>query len=245
MVDLALSGKRAVGTYTNTDGEQIIAAYAPINLKNIHWALVVELPEKEAFARVRQLEKLFVFAMLTAIVLVVIASHYLSNFITSPLLKLTWAAERVSAGDLDEAMINTERKDEIGRLAVSFERMQRSIREKISLIKSQNKELESNLLIIRKQNDELQLANKLKDEFLATTSHELRTPLHGMIGIAEALISGQMARFQQRTSINSTSLSAVGSAWRLWLMIYSITTKCAMARWIFKGVPSIYRALRA
>lgn len=87
-------------------------------------------------------------------------------------------------------MINTERKDEIGRLAVSFERMQRSIREKISLIKSQNKELESNLLIIRKQNDELQLANKLKDEFLATTSHELRTPLHGMIGIAEALISG-------------------------------------------------------
>lgn len=52
------------------------------------------------------------------------------NFITSPLLKLTWAAERVSAGDLDEAMINTERKDEIGRLAVSFERMQRSIREK-------------------------------------------------------------------------------------------------------------------
>ncbi|NAX34983.1 hybrid sensor histidine kinase/response regulator, partial [Vibrio sp. V29_P1S30P107] len=30
----------------------------------------------------------------------------------------------------------------------------------------------------------------LKDEFLATTSHELRTPLHGMIGIAEALISG-------------------------------------------------------
>ncbi|WP_159207329.1 HAMP domain-containing protein, partial [Klebsiella pneumoniae] len=127
---------------------------------------------------------LFVFAMLTAIVLVVIASHYLSNFITSPLLKLTWAAERVSAGDLDEAMINTERKDEIGRLAVSFERMQRSIREKISLIKSQNKELESNLLIIRKQNDELQLANKLKDEFLATTSHELRTPLRGMIGIA-------------------------------------------------------------
>ncbi|MGL6027783.1 MAG: HAMP domain-containing protein, partial [Vibrio sp.] len=190
VIDLALSGQRSVGTYTNTEHEDVIAAYTPINLKSIHWALVVELPEKEAFAGVRQLEKLFVLAMLTAIVLVVIASHYLSNFITSPLLKLTWAAERVSAGDLDEAMINTERKDEIGRLAVSFERMQRSIRDKITLIKAQNKELESNLLIIRKQNDELQLANKLKDEFLATTSHELRTPLHGMIGIAEALVSG-------------------------------------------------------
>ncbi len=190
VINLALSGQRNVGTYTDTVGEKNIAAYAPINLKNTHWAIVVELPEKEAFARVYQLEKLFIFAMLTAIVLVVIASHTLSNFITSPLLKLTWAAERASAGDLDESMINTERRDEIGRLAVSFERMQRSIREKIQLIKSQNSELEKNIQIIRKQNEELQLANKLKDEFLATTSHELRTPLHGMIGIAEAMIAG-------------------------------------------------------
>jgi len=190
VVDKALNGQTDVGTFNNSLDQAIIAAYAPIKLKYATWALVVELPEKEAFARIHQLEKLFVIAMLTAIILVVIASHYLSNFITSPLLKLTWAAEKVSAGDLDETMINTERKDEIGRLAVSFERMQRSIREKMQLIKSQNVELEDNLKLIQKQNDDLQLANKLKDEFLATTSHELRTPLHGMVGIAEALISG-------------------------------------------------------
>ncbi|MFB9216608.1 response regulator [Vibrio sinaloensis] len=190
VVNLALDGLTNVGTYSNTAGEATIAAYGPISVKGIDWALVVEVPESVAFARVNHLEKLFVVAMLIAIVLVVMASHYLSNFITSPLLKLTWAAEKVSAGDMDADMINTERKDEIGRLAVSFERMQRSIREKIQLIKQQNEELESNLQLIQKQNDELQLANKLKDEFLATTSHELRTPLHGMVGIAEALISG-------------------------------------------------------
>ncbi|KOO05019.1 hybrid sensor histidine kinase/response regulator [Vibrio nereis] len=190
VVELALNGLTNVGTYTNTDGEDVIAAYSPISVKNIDWALVVEVPEKLAFARVHQLEKLFIVAMLVAVLLVVVASHYLSNFITSPLLKLTWAAEKVSAGDLDASMINTERKDEIGRLAVSFERMQRSIRAKMQLIKQQNEELESNLKLIQKKNDELQLANKLKDEFLATTSHELRTPLHGMVGIAEALVSG-------------------------------------------------------
>lgn len=190
VVDLALSGLTNVGTYSNTENEAIIAAYSPISLKGIDWAIVVEVPESVAFARVHQLETLFIFAMLTAILLVVMASHYLSNFITAPLLKLTWAAEKVSAGDLDADMTNTQRKDEIGRLAVSFERMQRSIREKILLIKQQNEELESNLKLIQKQNDELQLANKLKDEFLATTSHELRTPLHGMVGIAEALASG-------------------------------------------------------
>ncbi|HHX8509205.1 TPA: response regulator [Vibrio diabolicus] len=190
VIDKALSGAFGVGTYTNGLGEEIIAAYAPIETRGVIWALVVQLPENEAFARIHQLEKLFVIAMLIAIILVVIASHYLSNFITSPLLKLTWAAEKVSAGDLDDTTFNTVRKDEIGRLALSFERMQRSIREKIQTIKKQNEELESNIQIIQKQNDELQLADKLKDEFLATTSHELRTPLHGMVGIAETLASG-------------------------------------------------------
>ncbi|WP_341659081.1 response regulator [Vibrio sp.] len=190
VVGKALSGDTAVGTYINKSGDSIIAAYSPISFNGINWAIIVEVPEKEAFARVHQLETIFILAMLVAIVLVILASHYLSQFITAPLLKLTWAAEKVSAGNLDTDIVNTQRKDEIGRLAISFERMQRSIRDKILLIEKQNTELEKNLQLIQKQNEELQITNRLKDEFLATTSHELRTPLHGMVGIAEALISG-------------------------------------------------------
>ncbi len=190
VIERALNNESSVTTFSNASNESVIAAYTNIDIQDIKWALVVERTEAEAFARIKQLETVFVASMLIAILLVVICSHYLSNFITSPLLKLTWSAERVSAGDLDEVMFETKRKDEIGRLGISFQRMQRSIREKILTIKSQNDELEANLGTIQTQNDELQLANKLKDEFLATTSHELRTPLHGMVGIAEALISG-------------------------------------------------------
>lgn len=186
----ALSGKTNVGSFVDTNGQKVLAAFAPINIDNHVWGLSVELPENEAFARIQQLEHIFIIAMIIAIVSVVIASHFLSNSITAPLLRLTWAAERVSAGDLEQDMISTDRKDEIGRLAVSFARMQRSIREKIQLIKDQNKELEANLAIIKNKNSELEAADKLKDEFLATTSHELRTPLHGMVGIAEALYTG-------------------------------------------------------
>ena len=38
--------------------------------------------------------------------------------------------------------------------------------------------------------ERLERLDHLKDAFLANTSHELRTPLHGMVGLAEGLLSG-------------------------------------------------------
>ncbi|KPA53065.1 histidine kinase [Photobacterium leiognathi subsp. mandapamensis] len=189
-ISQALAGKSGVGSFKNYNHIPVLSAFSPLDILGNKWALVVELPEKEAFARITELEKIFGIGMITAILLVIFVSHLLSNSITAPLLRLTWAAEKASGGDLDQVIEGTERSDEIGRLAISFSRMQRSIREKISLIRTQNDELEQSLKIIQQKNDELQTADKLKDEFLATTSHELRTPLHGMVGIAESLLAG-------------------------------------------------------
>ena len=188
--DTVFSGISAIDTLTSDIGNSYLVAYEPIAQDTFTWTLAFALPENVAFANVHNLQTIFLAIMLTGILIVTLTAHYLANFITAPLLKLTWAAERVSGGELDTPLFNTDRKDEVGRLAVSFERMQRSIRDKINTIGEQNAALEANLATISRQNIELKQADKLKDDFLATTSHELRTPLHGMVGIAEALIAG-------------------------------------------------------
>lgn len=179
-----------IETIVDPSGASFLVASEPIQFDAFEWVIAFALPEEIAFANVHQLQSIFMVIMLTGVLIVTLAAHYLANFITAPLLKLTWAAERVSGGDLDAKLSNTDRQDEVGRLAVSFQRMQRSIRDKIQTIGQQNAALEQNLDTISRQNIELKQADKLKDDFLATTSHELRTPLHGMVGIAEAMIAG-------------------------------------------------------
>jgi len=50
-------------------------------------------------------------------------------------------------------------------------------------------ELEAEIVVRRRAEEEAHLANQVKDRFLATMSHELRTPLQGILGMANLLQS--------------------------------------------------------
>jgi PAS domain S-box-containing protein len=81
-------------------------------------------------------------------------------------------------------------------------------------IRRQNQELEAQNLRIREYSDQVEAANRLKDEFLATLSHELRTPLSAILGYARLLRTGiltgeKLIRALDALERNATSLTHI------------------------------------
>ncbi len=114
-------------------------------------------------------------ATAVAIAAVGLLGLFLSRYISKPIDELT---EAVSSIELiaKSPPIKVRSRDEIGKLANTFNHMVRTINLEIAELVSVNMNLKR--------------LDRLKDEFLANISHELKTPLSGIIGLAESLMGG-------------------------------------------------------
>ena len=172
-IQQALNGIAVIGESISYLGDQVLEATSPISVYGQKWAVVVQLTKAEANSSIRQLSLIVTMIILATIVAILIIGYFLTNTIASPVATLTQNAEAIASGDLEKG-IDIQRKDELGRLASSFNTMRDAIKTKIDEIEQKNKAL-------------LKL-DEMKNDLLANTSHELRTPLNGIIGLTESLL---------------------------------------------------------
>jgi len=125
---LLQDGQPRLLSYTQTDGKQVLG-YVQGNRNR--WALSVQQNEEELFAPVRQTLTLGLALLVAAAILVTVFATLFSKMLIRPIVDMTLAADAMSLGALDRP-IPSSRKDELGLLAMSLERLRKSMKAAIA-----------------------------------------------------------------------------------------------------------------
>ncbi len=116
----AIAGVDGVGVYANYEGRRVIGAYRWMKSREL--ALMVEVPEIEAFAPARVLLLHVLLVGTLGVLILTLAVSSVARRIAEPILTTARAAQQVAAGDFNaHAPVTTD--DEVGLLAVSFNEM--------------------------------------------------------------------------------------------------------------------------
>ncbi|MCC5663203.1 diguanylate cyclase [Nostoc sp. CHAB 5784] len=155
---------------------------------------VAYVPQSEV-NQLRNLQITCLSLIAASLILSVLLAVLLARWLSGPITQLQLAAQKVSDRNYD-VTVNVNSNDELGLLANTFNVMVSDIRNYLTTLEKQNKDLKR--------------LDQLKDEFLANTSHELRTPLHGMIGIAESMLDGATGDLSSEQHHNLKMLTQSG-----------------------------------
>ncbi|HET6989988.1 MAG TPA: HAMP domain-containing protein, partial [Bacteroidia bacterium] len=126
-------------------GVPVLSSYGPLTSEGMHWAIMSELDESEAFENIDALRNQMIIALVILLLIVAAFSIYLSRKITRPIQLLTGDAIELSKGNFN-IQFKIDRKDEIGILAKSFEKMQTSLRNMVEELRNINQNLEQKVL---------------------------------------------------------------------------------------------------
>ena len=135
----AVLGEEGVGPSIDYRGTEVISAWRSI--PSLGWGMVVKIDKKEAFEAVTKLKYLVIMIMGIVFIMLSVIALAVSHAITGPIGRVAKCAEAVGAGNLDcRADVNT--KDEVGKLAQTFNKMIEDLKSSTISIDRLNKEID-------------------------------------------------------------------------------------------------------
>ncbi|HKS04707.1 MAG TPA: ATP-binding protein [Gemmatimonadaceae bacterium] len=161
--------------YVREDGVPVLAAGRRI--AGTPWTIAVEFAEAEVMQPADDFLRTSIILGLVVLAASTFAAWRLSRRVTIPLHELTNAAAAIAQGEATRN-VTSDRRDEIGVLADSFNRM-------VNHVAAAHSALE---VKVEERTQELQERNEELEAFAHSVSHDLRAPLRAMHGFSQALV---------------------------------------------------------
>jgi len=159
----ALEGKETATLNLTVRGKKYLAVARPLRLGNVLFgAIVVAKPDSQLRSRWVTLAERLALAFGGGVIVAGLLGVYVSRRLTDPLLRLSAAADEVSAGHYGVELPEPRGNDEIAHVTGRFREMTTKLAE----------------------------SEQLSRNFLMSVSHELRTPLTAIRGHVAALSEG-------------------------------------------------------
>ncbi|MCP4747493.1 MAG: HAMP domain-containing protein [Desulfobacteraceae bacterium] len=125
IVENMVGGFSGIETY-NTSGADRYVAYASLPVIGASVAIVAS--KNQVVAPAVKLQRIILGVWFVVLVIAIIIGFLVGNGITKPINELTYAAERISKGEIDLELRTANRNDEIGNLTKAFKRMATSLK---------------------------------------------------------------------------------------------------------------------
>jgi methyl-accepting chemotaxis protein len=127
-VSEALAGTTDSKIIEDYRGIEVLSAYSPIETEGFNWAIIAEIDEEEALAVVSALQTYMFWIILVIVIIVAAAAYFYSRSITKPITAAVGFANDIANGNLRVDNIDINRKDELGVLADSLNKMKEDLR---------------------------------------------------------------------------------------------------------------------
>jgi signal transduction histidine kinase len=121
----AVQGKKGAGRSIDYRGEEVIAAWRYI--PSLDWGMVAKIDTREAFADVTNLRYVVIIILFIVFILCSVIAFSMARSISAPIKTLSNGAKIIGSGNLDYK-IESERKDEIGQLSRTFDKMTQDLK---------------------------------------------------------------------------------------------------------------------
>jgi signal transduction histidine kinase len=191
--------------YLDLDGREMAGAFAPV--PPLGWGLVLAQPEEVAFLAARRIRTYALFWVLLSLFVAVFGGILFARGVSRPVRDLAAGAMDVAKGDFDKK-IPVRSRDEIGKLAETFNHMAYELKQSSSTISDQLVEIWEKNMEIQRWNEELNQRVKKRTRELreaqeqitrsqklaaigelgAGIAHEVNNPLSGIQGFAQLML---------------------------------------------------------